>query len=68
GELGDGVVINLFPAEALPKMMERVAEGARRAGKDAAAQEVVCRHQVIVTGDRAAAREVVRKSFLGYYA
>src|SRR5438270_890193 len=60
GEVGDGVAVNLFPAEALPKMLEHVALGARRAGKDPRQLEVVCRHQVLVTDDKSGARELFR--------
>jgi probable F420-dependent oxidoreductase len=68
GEFGDGVVVNLFPAEALPKMLEHVALGARRAGKDPTAMEVVCRHQVLVTDDKKSARELFRAGLTGYFA
>lgn len=68
GEIGDGVVLNLFPAEALPRMIEHIEAGAKKAGADLAAREVVCRHQVVVTANKAEAREAVRKSFVGYFA
>lgn len=68
GEVGDGVAVNLFPAEALPKMLEHVAAGATRAGKDASQFEVVCRHQVLVTDDKAGAREMFRGALTGYFA
>ncbi len=68
GEVGDGVVVNLFPADALPKMLEHVALGARRVGRDAKSLEVVCRHQVMVTEDREAARELFRAALTGYFA
>jgi len=68
GEFGDGVVVNLFPAEALPKMLEHVAMGAQRAGRDPAAMEVVCRHQVLVTDDKKSARELFRAGLTGYFA
>jgi probable F420-dependent oxidoreductase len=68
GELGDGVAVNLFPVEALPKMLEHVASGARRAGKDPSTIEVVCRHQVLVTSDKQAAREIFRAALTGYFA
>jgi len=68
GEIGDGVAVNLFPAEALPKMLGHVAAGAQRAGKDPAQLEVVCRHQVLVTDDKAGARELFRAALTGYFA
>jgi alkanesulfonate monooxygenase SsuD/methylene tetrahydromethanopterin reductase-like flavin-dependent oxidoreductase (luciferase family) len=68
GELGDGAVVNLFPRRALPRMLEHVDAGARRAGAGIAEREIVCRHQVLVTDDAAAARDRFRASFAPYYA
>ncbi len=68
GEIGDGVVVNLFPSSALPRMLEHVRAGAARVGKDGASMEVVCRHQIVVTDDKAATREMLRSMFTGYFA
>ena len=68
GEIADGVVVNLFPVAALPKMLDHVAVGARRAGKNLQQLEIVCRQQVLVTDDKAAAREIFRTAFAGYFA
>ena len=68
GEVGDGVIVNLFPPEAMPKMREHIDIGARRAGKDPAKIEVVCRHQVLVTDDAEMARNVFRSALTGYFA
>jgi alkanesulfonate monooxygenase SsuD/methylene tetrahydromethanopterin reductase-like flavin-dependent oxidoreductase (luciferase family) len=68
GEVGDGVVLNLFPLSALPKMIEHIEAGAKRAGKSLADLDIVCRHQVCVTDNPAAAREFVRKRFAPYFA
>jgi probable F420-dependent oxidoreductase len=68
GEVGDGVVVNLFPAEILPRMLEHVGLGARRKGKDPRGLEVVCRHTVLVTDDRDAAREALRRALTWYFA
>ena len=68
GEIGDGVIVNLFPPEALPKMLAHVAAGARRAGKDPARLECVCRHQVLVTDDKKGARSVFRAGLSWYFA
>ncbi|MDH4248528.1 MAG: LLM class flavin-dependent oxidoreductase, partial [Deltaproteobacteria bacterium] len=57
GEVGDGVVINLFPYEVLPRLLAHVDTGAKRAGSSLAAREIVCRHQICVTDDKPAARE-----------
>lgn len=68
GEVGDGVVLNLFPRSALPKIVAAIDEGAKRAGSSVAERELVCRHQVIVTEDKAAARDAFRSAFAPYYA
>lgn len=68
GEAGDGVVLNLFPVEALPRMLKHFSAGAARAGKDGGAMEVVCRHIVLVSDDKAAARDLFRLVLTGYFA
>ena len=67
-EVGDGVVLNSFPLEALPMMMEHIRIGAARAGKAVDHMEIVNRHHVIVTDDVAAGRERFRAVFTGYFA
>jgi probable F420-dependent oxidoreductase len=67
-EVGDGVIFNLWPKKALPKMIEHVHIGARRAGKDPAEVEVVNRHMVLVTDDKQAAVETFKARFAPYYA
>ncbi len=67
-EVGDGVAINLFPQKALPKIMEHIRIGAARAGKRVEDLEIVCRHQIVVTGNPAQARETLRKRFAPYFA
>lgn len=67
-EVGDGVVFNLWPKKALPKMIEHVKVGAERAGKDWREVEVVNRHMVLVTDDKEAARDRFRAAFAPYYA
>ena len=67
-ELGDGVILNLFPRSALPKIMEHIAIGAERAGKDPASVEVVCRHMMCLTDDRDKGRAAFRAAFGPYYA
>jgi probable F420-dependent oxidoreductase len=68
GEIGDGVAVNLFPVEALAPTRAHIATGARRAGKDPAGLEIVCRQQVLVTDDKAAARDLFRTALTGYFA
>jgi len=67
-EFSDGVILNLFPKDALPKMMEHIRIGAERAGKKLEDVEVVCRHQVVVTDDMEKARNSIRAGFAPYYA
>lgn len=67
-EHGDGVIFNLWPKGALPKMMEHVAIGAKRAGKDPASVEIVNRAMVLVTDDVEDGRNRFRAQFAPYYA
>jgi probable F420-dependent oxidoreductase len=68
GEIGDGLILNLFPPAALPRILDVWRRGARRAGADPSGREVVCRLMVGVTDDPAAARGLVRLAFTGYFA
>jgi len=68
GEVGDGLVLNLFPLSALPKMLAAHRAGGMRAGRDVSGQEVVVRFQVAVTDDLATARNLVRMAFGPYVA
>jgi alkanesulfonate monooxygenase SsuD/methylene tetrahydromethanopterin reductase-like flavin-dependent oxidoreductase (luciferase family) len=67
-EVGDGVIFNLWPKRALPKMIEHVKIGAKRAGKDWRDVEIVNRAMVLVTDDKAEARNRFRGAFAPYYA
>lgn len=66
--VGDGVIFNLWPQRALPKMIEHAKHGAQTAGKDWANVEIVNRAMVLVTDDKAAARDLFRAAFAPYYA
>jgi probable F420-dependent oxidoreductase len=68
GEIGEGLIVNLFPCSALPRMLEAYRAGARSAGRDASRDEVVCRFQVAVTDDVPAARGLFRMVFSPYFA
>ena len=67
-EVGDGVIFNLWPKGALPKMMEHVRIGAQRGGKNPEEVEVVHRAMALATDDKAAARNLFRVAFAPYYA
>jgi probable F420-dependent oxidoreductase len=68
GEIGDGLVVNFFPLDALPRILAAYRAGAAAAGRDASGDEVVCRFQVAVTDDVPGARRLVRAAFAGYLA
>lgn len=67
-EFGDGVVFNLWPQQALPKMMEHVEIGAKRAGKRVEDIEIVNRSMVMVTDDIEDAKARFRNHYAPYYA
>jgi len=62
------VIFNLWPKRALPKMIEHVKIGAKKAGKDWREIEIVNRAMVLVTDDKAEARNRFRGAFAPYYA
>jgi len=68
GEVADGVILNMMPVDAVPRMLAHVRAGAARAGRDGAALEVVARFQVIVTDDVAGARRALRPMLGPYFA
>ncbi|OUS09742.1 hypothetical protein A9Q89_12715, partial [Gammaproteobacteria bacterium 53_120_T64] len=67
-EIGDGVIFNLWPQRALAKMITHVKVGAEKAAKDWQSVEIVNRAMVLVTDDKAAARDLFRAAFAPYYA
>ena len=67
-EVGDGVIFNLWPKSALPKMMDHVRIGAERAGKNAEDVEIVNRAMVLATDDKEYGRNLFRAAFAPYYA
>ena len=67
-EVGDGVIFNLWPKGALPRMMEHVKLGAERGGKSLEDVEIVNRAMVLVTDDKAMGRDIFRAAFGPYYA
>ncbi|MFO7549470.1 MAG: LLM class F420-dependent oxidoreductase [Acidimicrobiia bacterium] len=67
GAVGDGVCLNMMPAEVVPRQLAEVRHGAAAAGRDPAGFGVMARLQVAVTDDPAPVREVLRRTFLGPY-
>lgn len=67
-EVGDGVIFNLWPQGALPKMIEAAKRGAEKAGKNWEDIEVVNRAMVLCTDDKEYGRAIFRAAFGPYYA
>ncbi len=68
GAVGDGVCLNLMPAEVVPRQLAEVAAGAAATGRELPdGFGVMARLQVVVTDDQAAARAALRRNMLGPY-
>lgn len=65
GEVADGVVTNYITPQALPRMMEYVAEGARKTGREAP-REVVCRILTIVDEEPERVSSAMRRHMTPY--
>lgn len=68
GRIGDGIALNQFAPEHLPRILGEARTGAEEAGKDFAAMPVVARIFCMVTDQPAAGREMVRHIFAPYAA
>jgi len=72
GALGDGLILNMMPVEAMPRILAAYRRGAAEAMRDATNHEVVARFQLAVTDgspeQNAQARNIVRFGFSGYVA
>ena len=68
GALADGVVLNMVPEGALPRVLGEVRRGAEEAGRDPSTLEVVSRLHVCITPTLAQGREIVRRTFGPYVA
>ncbi len=68
GEVGDGVILNFFPLEALPRMLAHVRAGAERTGRDFSKIEIVSRFQTVVTDEPEAARSLIKQMMGPYFA
>ena len=66
-EIGDGVVLNLFPQMALAKIMEHIKTGAQKA-KKTTLPEIVCRHQVVVCDEPEAVFDGLRAFLSSYFS
>ena len=66
GELADGIALNWCTPEQIAWSRERVAEGAKRGGRDAASVRMVEYIRVCVDDDANAARRAFARATLGY--
>lgn len=67
GRLSDGVLINMANPREIRRIADNAREGARLAGKDPDALEVICKVRCCVATDRRAARLALGR-ILTYYA
>jgi len=68
GALADGVVLNMVPEHALPQVLAEIHAGAREAGRDPAALEIVSRLHVHIADSLQEGRDLVRRTFGPYVA
>lgn len=68
GELADGVILNRYPLPVVPRLVSAVREGARQAGRDPAAVDIVAHLKVCVTEEPHHVFEGIRQRFAGYYS
>jgi alkanesulfonate monooxygenase SsuD/methylene tetrahydromethanopterin reductase-like flavin-dependent oxidoreductase (luciferase family) len=64
----EGIILNLFPRAALPRVFGTIDEALARHGRARSDIEVGTRISVTVTEDVGAAREAFRRAFIPYYA
>lgn len=68
GAIADGVVLNMVPEHAMPKVLAEVRRGAEEAGRDPTELEVVVRLHVAVTDTIDTGRAAMRVAFGPYLA
>jgi alkanesulfonate monooxygenase SsuD/methylene tetrahydromethanopterin reductase-like flavin-dependent oxidoreductase (luciferase family) len=61
GEVADGVLMNYSPPEAIPEMVQHIAEGAKAAGRDPSAIDVGIYIRMCITEDEAKAVDSFRR-------
>lgn len=67
GKITDGVLINMANPGEIRRIAKQAREGAREAGKDPGAVEIICKVRCSISKDRAQAREALSHA-LTYYA
>ncbi len=66
GKLTDGVLINMANPPEIRRIAEQVRDGAKEAGKDPAAMEIICKVRCSVAPERAQAREALSHAITYY--
>jgi probable F420-dependent oxidoreductase len=66
--IADGIILNLFPLGALPRIMDLIAAALDREARDPGALEIATRLQTMVTDEPGVARDLFRRRFGPYYA
>lgn len=68
GEIADGVILNLVPKELLPRMLEHIDTGAKRAGRRVEDLEVVTFLYTFATDDTEQAEREMANIAAGYFS
>ncbi|MBI4589703.1 MAG: LLM class F420-dependent oxidoreductase [Candidatus Rokubacteria bacterium] len=66
GEIADGVLLNWIPPEAIPRSIQQIEIGARRAGRSLADFEIAAFIRTSVTDDPEPARAWLARDITGY--
>jgi probable F420-dependent oxidoreductase len=67
GEVADGVIVNFVPDGAMPRLLEHIDKGAKRAGRRVEDVDVVQYVRVWVTSDIVRAEQELRQILAGYF-
>ncbi len=67
GEIADGVIVNFVPDGAMPRLLEHIDKGAKRAGRRVDDIDVVQYVRVWVTDDMERAEQELRQILAGYF-
>ena len=68
GEIADGVILHLCPAEVVPRMLDHIRAGAEKANRSLADIEITLRLNAFVGDDISAARDHFRQILAGYFS
>jgi alkanesulfonate monooxygenase SsuD/methylene tetrahydromethanopterin reductase-like flavin-dependent oxidoreductase (luciferase family) len=65
--IADGIILNLFPLQSLPRIMETIHSDLALAGREPGSLEIGTRLQAMVTDDVETARTLFRRLFGPYF-